>query len=230
MDRKCFVAAPIGPDESRLRRRSDQVLKHIIEPVVLPRGFETVRADQISAPGIITTQVLQHILSADLVIADLTGGNPNVFYELAIRHAARKPVIQMIDLNEAIPFDVGVMRTIRFDIHDLDSADQAKQELARQIDALCEEPLIATPLLTAVDLNRASANNTEPLSGAIAELLSFVANIREGLLQTTRTMQEQAAGADLMYAVVEDLRNELVELSTMVRATLEFQGHPDADK
>ena len=61
-------------------------------------------------PGIISNQVITRLLEDNLVIADLTDRNPNVYYELAVRHAFGKPVIQIIDSNETIPFDVSMMR------------------------------------------------------------------------------------------------------------------------
>jgi hypothetical protein len=85
----CFVIAPIGTEGSDVRVRSDQVLKHIITPAARECGYEPIRADQISEPGLITSQVIQHIVQDPLVIADLTGRNPNVFYELAVRHAIK---------------------------------------------------------------------------------------------------------------------------------------------
>jgi len=85
--KSCFVIAPIGQEESETRNRSDLVLKHIIKPAAEECGYKAVRADEISEPGIITTQVIQRLIDDDLVIADLTERNPNVFYELAIRHA-----------------------------------------------------------------------------------------------------------------------------------------------
>src|SRR3954453_10572257 len=102
----CFVIGPIGDPGSADRKRSDQVLKHIIAPSVSPYGYSAVRADHISEAGMITSQVIQHVIDDPLVIADLTGRNPNVFYELAIRHAVRKPYIQLIEAGEALPFDV----------------------------------------------------------------------------------------------------------------------------
>ena len=87
--KKCFVITPIGEDGSETRRRADQILRHVIAPAAEACGFETVRADQIAEPGLITTQIIQHIIDDPLVIADLTGSNPNVFYELAVRHAIR---------------------------------------------------------------------------------------------------------------------------------------------
>src|SRR5262245_29205679 len=83
----CFVIAPIGEQDSVVRKRSDQIFKYLIGPAAQECGYTALRADQIAEPGIITTQVIQHIVDDPLVVADLTGRNPNVFYELAIRHA-----------------------------------------------------------------------------------------------------------------------------------------------
>jgi hypothetical protein len=74
-------------------------------------------------------------------VADLTERNPNVFYELAIRHAIRKPLIQIIKSDEQIPFDVAGTRTIPVDHRDLDSVEFAKAEIVRQIDALNGRPV-----------------------------------------------------------------------------------------
>src|SRR6266851_3935883 len=74
----CFIIAPIGDIGSVVRIRSDKVLKHIIAPAAIDCGYEPLRADQISEPGIITSQVIQHIVEDPLVIADLTGPNANV--------------------------------------------------------------------------------------------------------------------------------------------------------
>jgi hypothetical protein len=132
----CFVIAPIGEARSETRKRSDVVLKHIIAPAVEQCGYDALRADQIAEPGIITSQVIQHVIDAPLVVADLTERNPNVFYELAIRHAIRKPLIQIIRSDEQIPFDVAGTRTIGVDHRDLDSVEFAKVEIVKQINAL----------------------------------------------------------------------------------------------
>ena len=81
----CFVIAPIGEETSDTRKRSDQVLRHIIAPSVLKHGYQAIRADQIAEPGMIASQVIQHIVEDALVAADLTDWNPNVFYELSRR-------------------------------------------------------------------------------------------------------------------------------------------------
>ena len=135
-EKTCFVIAPIGEPESDTRKRSDQVMRHIIRTIVEPLGYKAIRADEIDKPGIITTQVLNHVVEADLVIADLTERNPNVFYELAIRHAISRPFVQIIKKGEALPFDVAGTRTVFVDLQDLDSVDDARNQIESQIKAL----------------------------------------------------------------------------------------------
>lgn len=137
----CFVIAPIGDQDSETRRRSDKVLKHIIRPIAEKCGYdEIIRADEISETGIITTQVIKHIMEDDLVIADLTERNPNVFYELAIRHMMKKPFIQLTGSGEQIPFDVAQVRSIELDYQDLDSVDHCKKELIKHMEAIEKDP------------------------------------------------------------------------------------------
>jgi len=123
VSKKCFVISPIGPAGSEIRERSDKILEFIIRPAVEQQcHYEVTRADEMMSPGVITSQIMDRINNDDLVIADLTGLNPNVFYELAVRHAVNKPVIQIMELGEYPPFDVAGMRTIFVDHRSLPSA------------------------------------------------------------------------------------------------------------
>ncbi len=112
--RTCFVIAPVGRRESRIRRQSDAVFKTLIEPAVGSCGYKAIRADQLSEPGMITEQIIEHLIRDQLAIADLSGRNANVFYELGIRHAFRRPVIQIQKDGETLPFDISLIRTLRF--------------------------------------------------------------------------------------------------------------------
>src|SRR5205823_14185213 len=126
---------------------------------------------QISEPGLITSQVIQHVVEDPLVIADLTGRNPNVFYELALRHAVKRPVVQIIHATETIPFDVAASRTVQVDHHDLDSAARAKDEIIRQIKSVEKNPReVDTPISVAIEL-QSLRQSDNPLEKSNAEII-----------------------------------------------------------
>lgn len=177
-DKTCFVIAPIGESGSDTRKRSDQVLKHVISPAISQCSYKAVRADQISEPGMITSQVIQHIVDDDLVVADLTERNPNVFYELAIRHAIQKPLVQIIKKGEQIPFDVAGTRTIHVDHHDLDSVEAARKEIINQIKSVEKDPSkLETPISVSLDLQLLRQSD-DPERRSLADILSEIAEIR----------------------------------------------------
>lgn len=149
----CFVITPIGASDSEQRKHANLVLNSIIGPALQGLDFELVRADQISKPGMITKQVIEYLVRAELVIADLSFGNPNVFYELALRNAARLPVVQIVRAGDALPFDVGQFRTIQMDMSSIytlvPALESYRTEIRRQARSTLEdEGLVDTPLTT----------------------------------------------------------------------------------
>jgi len=178
----CFVICPIGQEGSEIRKRSDQILKHVIAPAAQECGYETVRADTIAEPGSITSQIIDHIINDDLVIADLTGANPNVFYELALRHAVRKPFVQIVQKNEALPFDIAGLRTISLDHTDRDSVAEVKSEIIKHIRSVQDKGPedLFSPVTYAVDLQQ--LRKSEKLEErSFAEFLSVTAEIKSEL-------------------------------------------------
>jgi hypothetical protein len=80
-------------------------------------GFECVRADEIHRPGVVMQSVSEMIGRAELVVADLTGRNPNVFYELGEAHAAGKNTIlirQDLPSERDVPFDLQHRRYLQY--------------------------------------------------------------------------------------------------------------------
>ena len=190
----CFVIAPIGEPESDTRKRSDQILRHIIRPAVEAKGYTAIRADEISEPGIITSQVIQHVVDDPLVVADLTERNPNVFYELAVRHAIRKPFIQIIDKGESIPFDVASTRTAFVDHHDLDNVETAKMEITEQIIALeSDSSTLETPISVSLDLQHLRRSEN-PGERSLADVLSELSSIRSALAEFEERIAASSGG------------------------------------
>lgn len=117
----CFVIMPIGNQEfgdvkltaDDLKRHYDDLIKEAI--LKADPSLEVTRADEVSSPGSITTEILTRIMHSDLVVADVTYPNPNVFYELGLRHACRVGTVIIRDKNgPKIPFDVAHLRHIEY--------------------------------------------------------------------------------------------------------------------
>jgi hypothetical protein len=178
----CFVISPIGDKDSEIRKRSDQVLKFIISPAVKPYNYDAIRADQLADPGQITTNIILHIKDDPLVIADLTGMNPNVFYELAIRHAIQKPFIHIIKKGESIPFDVSGTKTIFFDLQDPQSIEDAKDDIGKQIEKLESlQEKIETPISFAINVQSLSQSD-KPEDRSLADIVSALSEIKLSLV------------------------------------------------
>jgi hypothetical protein len=139
-NKTCFVICPIGEEGSTERKHSDMILRHLIQPVLEGAGFSVVRADKIERSGLITQQILEYLVKARLCIADLLFNNPNVFYELGVRHLSQLPAIQIIRKGDKLPFDVSQGRAITIDTSDvytlIDRLESAKKELAQYISSI----------------------------------------------------------------------------------------------
>jgi len=123
----CFVITPIGDNNSDIRRHIDGIIEQAIEPA-LGEKYEIVAAHKKYEIGSINDRVIKSVLEADLVVANLTNTNPNVMYELAIRHSFGKPAIVIAVEGTKLPFDVVDENTI-FYINDPTGANELKHKL-----------------------------------------------------------------------------------------------------
>lgn len=108
---KCFIITPIGDDTDPIRRHIEGIIDAALRPA-LEDKYDLVVAHRISEPGSITKQIITEIYSAKLVVANLTNRNPNVMYELALRHSLGKPVIMIVEKGTPLPSDIVMERTI----------------------------------------------------------------------------------------------------------------------
>jgi hypothetical protein len=150
---QCFFITPIGDSDSPIRKHADEILNNYLMPIGQELSVQIVRGDSSTQPGSIMRQVVEWISQCSVVVADLTGFNPNVMYELALAHSFRKPtvLIQRTASNDRLPFDVVQERIIQFDPSLTVDRERARIELKSQMQA-CLNGGIDTPVSTALDL------------------------------------------------------------------------------
>lgn len=148
--RICFYIAPIGEEGSEARKHSDLFLGSLIEPALKEFDLDVVRADKIGEAGLITSQVLEYIMRSRMAIVDMSLHNPNAFYEMAIRHACKLPVVQITRKADRPPFDVNQVRTIVVDTSDIYSLvprlETYRSEVAAQVRAALSEGSASNPM------------------------------------------------------------------------------------
>jgi hypothetical protein len=194
-NKTCFIICPIGEENSSIRKRADDLLEFIITPCLTKHKYEPIRADHISKPGMITNQIIRNVIDSDLVIADLFEFNPNVLYELAIRHVTRKPYIQLMERGKRLPFDIGDVRTIFFDIGDIRSVNVVITELEKQIKSIIEENLteVESPISRVQDIKEL-LESRDPQKQSTAVILEQMSVLQSTINEMSRELDIQRKG------------------------------------
>jgi tetratricopeptide (TPR) repeat protein len=112
-----FVAMPFGTKRGPDGQDIDfnRIYEELIRPALEAADLEVFRADEESRAGEIRRDMFQELLVADLVVADLTLDNPNVWYELGVRHALRARGVVLVQGPRAgQPFDIYTERKLRY--------------------------------------------------------------------------------------------------------------------
>jgi|GEM_PF-315353 len=192
----CFVVSPIGDEKSEIRKNADQLFKYIIEPVCKSCGFTAKRVDQMNDVDSITEKILDSLERADLVIADISGHNPNVFYEMGFRRRTNKPIIHLRKQGESLPFDVHDIRAFDYDLTDLDNVASLKDRLEKTINSF----LFSSADNDSNNVNNLAQESITPIIlpvlyqivDAISELHGEVKNNNSSTLETIiRTLQAE---------------------------------------
>jgi hypothetical protein len=180
--KKCFVISPVGSKDSPERKAADQVLRHLIKKA-LADLYVVQRADDSTNPGAITPDMVASILEADLIVADLTGHNPNVFYEVAMAHGYNKPTVHIQKAGDKVPFDVKDMRVISYDMADPDDLEAAQKLLRESAKFVVENPAKAETPLTRAESFVAIQESTDPTVESNVRIMDEIAQLRRDVLR-----------------------------------------------
>lgn len=129
----CFVMMPFGD-------WFDRYYQEIYVPAIKEAGYEPVRADEVFTTGSVVEQIWDEISNAKILLADLTDKNPNVFYELGLAHAARKPVVFSAGRVDDVPFDLRHLRVIIYDTREPEWAEKLRKSTTDYIKNAAKDP------------------------------------------------------------------------------------------
>ena len=220
--KSCFVICAIGIAGSAERKQADLVLNYIIRPVARDAGYEVARADVAARSGMITVDTINALLDSELVIADLSFLNPNVFYELGLRHSTKRPTIHIADSSTKLPFDNADHRAVFFDVGDWHSHEEARKELARQIHA-CETNDVTNP----VTIARAHRNDAY-LSQVLDAVGGFLRQLEARIDQLTDEPPPGHVTREAHREITQRHKTEILEIVQAIRQRVD-QRHGSHD-
>jgi hypothetical protein len=211
MTGRAFIVMQIGAKGSPERSRADEVYNFIVKPAVVDAGLEAYRADLDFSPGPITPKFLSELLNARLIIADLTGRNPNVFYELGIAHSFARPLISIADSAISLPFDTKDERIIELGEYlstglTYTQGEQAKASLKESLKIVLTDNYVPPSPLRDLAAN-ASVDRLAPENPLAAEM----AHVRESLDEIRRIAFTIREGRDEILERISDQVQRLRE-------------------
>jgi hypothetical protein len=225
--RRCFVVGPIGDPHAAHGSPEREAYEHhlgIFEQVIAPAcekyGISAVRADGIAHAGDINEQICRHVVESDLVVADVSGGNPNVMYELGLRHITGKPTIHIGEAGQ-LPFDIASIRTIRYQRTRSHLAG-ARKEIESALEAGLRDGFeLLTParVLRGLQTGDGTASASEVGGGGKGEdedspgLLDDFAVIEDGLDEMAADMEAITKTIETIGALTEQSGTEMLDLA-----------------
>jgi hypothetical protein len=206
--KRCFFITPIGEHGSATRRATEGLLKSVIRPTLEGIGFNVVAAHEINESGSITRQVIERLLADDLVVANLTGLNPNVMYELAVRHAARLPVVIIAERGTDLPFDIQDERVVFF-TDDMQGVEDLRPALEASAQASVEDAPADNPIYRATQTKviKESMAEGDP-NKFIVEQLSEIRGVLGTLVPAMRALTRDYVGVQWPFSYRMVLRGD----------------------
>lgn len=204
-EKTAFIVMPIGPRDSDIRRSSEGIYQAVIKPILEELGYRPFAAHEIDDTGSINKQIIERLLNDELVIANLTGLNPNVMYELAVRHATGKPIVAVCQEGTTLPFDLYDERTIFYE-DDMKGVIEMKQPFKRMVNKCLENTKIDNPIYRVATDNLIAENlKNSPEQFDIYTKLNKLESLIGNLNMTTRSSDPRIRNG---YEIIVDLQQD----------------------
>lgn len=182
-DLNCFVIMPFGALFNRY-------YQNIFVPAIQAAGLRPVRADDIFSSTSIMSDVWRNVRNASVVLADVTGKNSNVFYELGLAHASKKPVVIITSSLGDVPFDLQGLRLIEYDKNDETWGAVLAAKITDSLKVALQNPGAAIP--TTFLANVIEPNfSTDPLQLQLRQILDELRALRSS--STSRRLPQGEA-------------------------------------
>jgi O-acetyl-ADP-ribose deacetylase (regulator of RNase III) len=152
--KKCFVIMPFGEKKDLDGKpiNFDKIYTDFIKSAVTELGLECIRCDEIGETGWIHSKMFKHIFDADVAVVDITSLNPNVFYELGIRHALNKYVTVLIrKTGTPTPFNIQGFQMMEYDPENAESIAKGKQRICEFIQNGLASHAVDSPVYEVLD-------------------------------------------------------------------------------
>lgn len=211
---KAFVIGPIGDRDAEAGSEAKtayedaiEIFEYVVLPACQAMDIEAFRADHISRTGEINEQIFRHLRDSHVVIADMTGANPNVMYELGLRHTTGKLTIQIGEKGK-LPFDVSTIRTILFKRTEAGLISAKRSLIASLAEGLerGSDPVTATrvwleiPGTETVSSDASGSDSSDEPLGFLEQL----ADMEVGLADMTQTSARGSAILEEISAILAD--------------------------
>ena len=220
----CFVLMPFGRKQDGTGKLIDfdAVYQKIISPAVLAAGLEPLRADEEQVGGTIHKPMYERLMLCEFAVADVTGANPNVYYELGIRHAIRpRSTVILFAEGTTLPFDIALLRGCPYRLDASGKPANAEADIQAVIKRLRhadEEPHDDSPLFNLIEnMPRMEVDHekTDLFRGRVNHSREFKQRLAEA----------RKSGADAVREIADELPNlQNVEAGIVVDLFLSFRA------
>jgi len=209
----CFVMMPFSTT-------SDEYYEHIYKPAIESLKFKSIRADNLFRPSPIIKDIWEYINKSKILLADITGLNPNVMYELGLAHAISKPVIIISDDVEKVPFDLRFLRILIYDVKKPNWSEVLLEKIKKSLSEILESP--TDSILSAFLTIKPHVEETDSISAELIEIKQLLLSQVDGV--DTKNIKKKISAETLIEASNEsrklyyddgwdiyDIKNHLID-------------------